>query len=138
MAKLTKEQAKKWNDQLGGGFYFDWKHYAIWSEKLARRNIDLKDGKVLQITLEYNDVKDEAHPYIPTGKVQPHLHFQVWSPTATGMMSSNGFGKSIEIGTQQDKRNWKELCKLSANYDDEKLFALAVEQLGELERAEVA
>ena len=93
---------------------------------------------MLQVTLEYDDVRDEAHPYIPTGKVQPHLHFQVWSPTTTGMMSSHGFGKCVEIGEKQNKRSWNVLCKLSADYDEEKLFALALEQLGALERKEVA
>ena len=133
MAKVTKEQIKKWNEQLHGGFVFDWRHYIVWSEKLARHNIDLKNGKVLQITLEYYETRDGTERFM-----QPALHFQVWTPTDTGLMSSSGFGKRLNIGERQNKKSWSVLCKLSADYDDEKLFALAVEQLGDLERAEVA
>lgn len=137
MAKLTKEQVRKWNAQLAGDFYFDWKHYLVWSEKVARRNVKLSDGKVLQATLEYRNVRDG---FRYTGEQQPILHLAVWQPTNTeGMMSSHGMGVTIDVGVKQDKKKWSELCKLSALYDsDEKLLELAREHMDELKNEYIA
>jgi len=137
MAKITREQATKWNGQLKGGFRFDVRHYAIWGEKVARRNIELDGGNILQATLEYHEVRDG---YRPTGEQQPVLHLQVWQPGHTeGMMVSHGMGASIQIGTKQVKRNWSELCKLSADYGDaDKIKALAAENIAALKKQEIA
>ena len=130
MAKLTREQAQKWNAQLHGDFRFDVRYYVMWGNKVARRNIELEDGKILQATLEYHDIRDG---YRSTGKVQPVLHFQIWKDGHTeGMMVSTGMGASVEIGTPQNKRNWNELCKLSGLYDEAALLAMAKEHLNEL------
>lgn len=137
MAKLTREQAQKWNGQLKGGFRFDVRHFMIWGEKLARKDIDLGNGNILQATLEYHDVYDG---YRPTGEQQPKLHLQIWQPGITeGMIVSHGLGANVEIGTKQQKRKWSELCKLSADYgDDEKIKAMAAELIDALKKKEIA
>lgn len=136
MARLTREQAQKWNAQLHGGFRFDARHFVMWGEKIARRNIELDGGRILQATLEYHDVRDG---YRLTGEQQPHIHLQIWNPGHTeGVMVSTGLGASVEIGTKQNKRSWSELCRLSADFDDDKIMALAAEHIAALKKAEIA
>lgn len=136
MAKLTKAQAQKWNAELAGGFRFDVRHYLMWGEKVARRNIELEGGKILQASLEYHEIRDG---YRYTGQVQPTLHLQIWKPGLTeGMMHSSGMGASIKIGTAQDKKLWKELCKLSGTFDDKKLLELMEENMHQLKNEYIA
>lgn len=136
MAKITKEQAMKWDSQLSDGFFFDWKYYVIWGEKVARHNIDLGDGKILQATLEYHEIVEK---YRRTGQVQPTLHLQIWRPTNTGCFCSGGLGKSIPVGQIQNKKLWNELCKLSVEYDDdEKLLSLMAEHMDALKNDRIA
>ena len=130
MAKLTKAQAQKWDSQLAGGFHFDVRNYVMWGEKVARRNIEIEEGKILQATLEYHDIREG---YRSTGMVQPTLHFQLWEKGRTdGLMCSRGLGASIKIGTPLSKKLWNELCKISGTLDDEKLLAMAAEHVAEL------
>lgn len=136
MAKLTKEQVQKWNAQLQGGFKFDVMYFLNWNQKVARRNIELANGKILQATLEYRDIRDG---YRLTGQVHPMLHFQIWHKgSVEGMMHSFGMGASVEIGTPQNKRNWKELCNLSGLYDDKKLLELAAANIEQLKNEFIA
>ena len=132
MAKITRDQAIKWNGQLKGGFRLDVRYFALWGEKRARKLIELDAGNVLEAALEYHET--------PKREQQPVLHLQIWKPGRTdGVMVSQGMGASIKIGETQGKRNWSELCRLSADYaDDEKIKALATDHIAALNKAEIA
>lgn len=130
MAKLTKEQAIKWDKMLGGGYHFDWRHYVIWGEKHASLKIETSENKVLEATLEY---RDERQGYRYTGRQKPVLHLQLWTvDPETGTGTSQGLGASVDVGEIQDKKNWKELCRLSCEYTAEKVLELAKEHAGTL------
>lgn len=125
MARVTIEQVKKWNSKLSNGFAFDIERYVVWSEKQAVKYIKLDEASKLGATLCYRRVK---HPngYSYTGKHQPCLHLQVWYNSHTeGIMHAYGLGVYVDIGAEQDKQKWNELCKLSTMLDEEKIMELA-------------
>ncbi len=130
MAKLTKEQAIKWDKMLGGGYHFDIQHFVIWGEKEAVLKIKTGENKVLSATLEYRDERD-GHRY--TGRQKPVLHMQLWTvDPETGTGISQGLGASVDVGEVQDKKNWKYLCELSGEYTADKVLELAMEHAGQL------
>lgn len=124
MARVTVEQVRKWSAKLCNGFAFDVERYVVWSEKHAVKYINLEDGTTLGVTLMYRDVK-APNGYSYTGTYQPCLHLQIWHKSQTeGMMHSWGMGVTIDIGAEQDKKKWNELCKLSAVLDEQKIMEL--------------
>lgn len=130
MAKLTRDQAIKWDKMLSGGYRFDWRYYVIWGEKRASLKIETSDDKVLEATLEY---RNEWQGYRKTGRQKPILHLQLWTVNPeTGTGTSQGLGASVDAGEIQDKKNWKELCRLSCEYTAEKVLELAKEHAGAL------
>lgn len=132
MARVTVEQVEKWNSKLSNGFMFDVERYIVWSEKQAVKFIKLDDGTTLSATLSYRRVK---HPngFSYAGKHQPCLHLQIWYDGNTeGMMKSFGMGVYVDVGAEQDKQKWNELCKLSTTLDEEKIQELARQHRVEL------
>lgn len=125
MAKLTKEQVKRWNSKLQNGFRFDIYHFMNWGEKQIVKKIPLEDGKILEAQILYRHVLG-ADRFSDTGKVEPILHLQIWEPGSTdGMMCSHGTGVYIQVGSEQDKRKYSELEKLSASFTTEKIMECA-------------
>lgn len=124
MARVTIEQVKNWNSKLSNGFAFDIERYVVWSEKQAVKYIKLEDGTTLGVTLMYRAIK-APNGYSYTGKHQPCLHLQIWHKSHTeGMMHSWGMGVTIDVGDEQDKKKWNELCKLSTVLDEQKIMEL--------------
>ena len=121
MAKLTRAQYEKWNGQLGGGFKFDMMHYVTWGEKQAIRDIKLEDGRILRATVGYRNVVE----HFRTVAQQPTIHVQVYEPIeGPDMMRGSGMGYTVDEGTQQAKKNYGVLCKITFALDDGKLIAL--------------
>lgn len=129
MAKLTKEQAIKWDKMLSSSYRFDVRHYMVWGEKTASLKIKLAENKILEGSLSY---REERQGYQYTGRQVPVLHLQMWNVDANGVGISHGLGAWINVGEIQDKKNWKYLCALSAEYPAEKVLALAKEHAAEL------
>ncbi len=135
MAKLTREQAIKWDRQLSGGYHLDIRKYVVWGEKTASLKVELGPDKILEANLSY---REERQGYRSTGRQKPCLHLSVWNVNReTGVGISSGLGAFIDVGEVQDKKNWKELCRLSALYPAERIKALAAEHSGELGAASV-
>ena len=132
MAKLTKEQAIKWDKMLSSGYRLDVRHYMVWWEKTASLKIKLAENKILEGSLSY---REERQGYRYTGRQVPVLHLQMWNVDANGVGISHGLGAWINVGEIQDKKNWKYLCALSAEYPAEKVLALAKEHAAELSAA---
>ena len=136
MPKLTRDQAQKWDAQLKGGFRLDVRHYVLWGEKNAIRNIDLEGGKILRATLEYHE-RRKNYTTLPGGV--PTLHLAIWTPSGTGgTYCSSGMGASIPVGDPQPKKLWSELCRLSGTITEEKIRSLAAEHLEQLKNPFVA
>ena len=129
MAKLTKEQAIKWDKMLSSSYRFDVRHYMVWGEKTASLKIKLAENKILEGSLSY---REERQGYQYTGRQVPVLHLQMWNVDANGVGISHGLGAWINVGEIQDKKNWKYLCALSAEYPAEKILVLAKEHAAEL------
>ncbi len=130
MARLTKEQALKWDSQLSGGYHLDIQKYVVWGEKTASLKIELSEDKILEANLSY---REERSGYRYTGRQKPCLHLSIWNVNReTGVGTSHGLGAFIDVGEVQDKKNWKHLCALSGDYTAEKVKALAAEHAGEL------
>ena len=56
---------------------------------------------------------------------QPTIHVQVYEPIeGTDMMRGSGMGYTVDEGTQQAKKNYGVLCKITFALDDGKLIAL--------------
>ncbi len=135
MAKLTREQLTRWNAKLSNGFQFDLRHFAVWGEKDAVRNINLDDGKVLQAKISWRKVYDG---FRSTGQVHPQMHLSIWTPTGSGMMSSSGLGATIELTDKTfSKKSWNELAKFTAEWDDERIMAEAKKHMEQINNPRV-
>ena len=129
MPRLTKDQLKRWNEQMGGGFRFDAGHFITWGEKQGVKDIELEDGKTLRVNIRYQGV---THNFRQVG-YQPVLSLQLFQPCSTpGMMSSSGLGYVHPIGEQQQRQNYRVLCKLSLEVKDEDIMNLAKEHMQQL------
>ena len=129
MASVTREQIARWNAKVANGFTFDTWFFLTHHEKRVTRLIDLDDGRKLRANVEYTEERDR---FSYTGKYQPVLHLSVWTVDGEFMRSS-GLGKYIKIGSVQPKRNYNELVKLTAQFNDDEIKRLAKEhekQLG--------
>lgn len=132
MASVTMQKIQTWESKLSNGFKFDVQNYLVWSDKQAVKSIPLEDGRILTATLGYERVKAE-NGFSYTGKVQPYLHLQVWKKGSTeGIMIGTGMGKWINIGAEQDKKKWNELCKLSTVLDEAKIMELYQQYAAEI------
>lgn len=123
MAKLTKEQAIKWDKMLSNDYHFDVKDYVIWGDKHASLKIELAEDKILEAALMY---REEGVGFRATGRQIPHIHLQLWQVNLeTGVGVSHGLGAYIPVGEIQNNRNWKYLCALSREYPADRIMKLA-------------
>ena len=130
MAKLTKEQAIKWDSMLHNDYHLDIKDYVIWGDKHASLKIELGENKILEAALIY---REEGRGFRTTGRQIPHIHLQLWEVNPeTGVGVSHGLGAYIRVGEIQNNRNWKYLCALSAEYPAEKVLPMAAEHFDQL------
>ena len=130
MAKLTKEQAIKWDKMLSNDYHLDIKDYVIWGDKHASLKIELAEDKILEAALIY---REEGSGFRTTGRQIPHIHLQLWQVNReTNVGTSNGLGAYIPVGEIQNNRNWKYLCALSAEYPAARIMELAKVHVREL------
>ena len=123
MASYTRDQITRWNKKLSNGFQLDLNHLLMWNEKSAVRNIKLPDGKVLQASISWVEVRDG---FRYTGLVQPEMHLSIWTPTDSGMMTSSGMGAAFKLSeTGFPRKVWNELAKFTAEWNDERIMAEA-------------
>ncbi len=137
MASYTREQINRWNAKLQNGFELDFQALLNRNEKEATKYLDLPNGKRLQATLIWREVRDG---YRYTGLVRPQLHLSVWQDGRTpGMMVSHGIGAFVDITEQTyTRRNWNEIAKLTAAWTDEKIMEMAQRHIATLKKETVA
>lgn len=123
MASYTRDQISRWNKKLSNGFQLDLNRLLMWNEKSAVRNIKLPDGKVLQASIGWVEVRDG---FRYTGLVQPEMHLSIWTPTDNGMMTSSGMGAAFKLSeTGFPRKVWNELAKFTVEWNDKRIMAEA-------------
>lgn len=129
MAQCTREQVNRWNAKLSNGFRLDLERFIIWNDKVATRSIELPDGKVLKADIGWTEVREE-----------PRLGcFYQKTSSTPGMWCSRGLGAVVKITDNiYQKRNWNELAKFTAEWDEKRLLEEAKKHMAELQNDVVA
>ena len=132
MAQCTREQVNRWNAKLSNGFRLD-----------LERFIELPDGKVLKADIGWTEVREEPRLgcfYQKTIGMMPRLSLSLWTPSSTpGMWCSRGLGAVVKITDNiYQKRNWNELAKFTAEWDEKRLLEEAKKHMAELQNDVVA
>ena len=127
MAQCTREQVDRWNAKLSNGFRLDLERFIVWNDKVATRSIELPDGKVLKADIGWTEVREEPRlgcSYQKTIGMMPRLSLSLWTPSSTpGMWCSRGLGAVVKITDNiYQKRNWNELAKFTAEWDEKRLL----------------
>lgn len=136
MARYTREQINRWNAKLQNGFELDIQALLNRNEKEATKYLDLPNGKQLQATLIWREVRDG---YCYTGSVRPQLHLSIWQGGNAGMRVSYGMGAFVDITEQTySRRNWTEIAKLTAVWTDEKIMEVAQQHVAALKKETLA
>ena len=143
MAQCTREQVDRWNAKLSNGFRLDLERFIIWNDKVATRSIELPDGKVLKADIGWTEVREEPRLgcfYQKTIGMMPRLSLSLWTPSSTpGMWCSRGLGAVVKITNNiYQKRNWNELAKFTAEWDEKRLLEEAKKHMAELQNDVVA
>lgn len=143
MAQCTREQVNRWNAKLSNGFRLDLERFIVWNDKVATRSIELPDGKVLKADIGWTEVREEPRLgcfYQKTIGMMPHLSLSLWTPSSTpGMWCSRGLGAVVKITDNiYQKRNWNELAKFTAEWDEKCLLEEANKHMAELQNDVVA
>lgn len=134
MAKCTRAQVAKWNEQLMNGFTFDLYGFIMGGDKSAVKNLPLTDGRKLQAKLRYHEVSENWR----TVGQQPVLHLSIWEEIeGTDMMRSFGLGATIKLGEMQQKKQYNVLCKLSGGITDEQIKRYALDNMEQLKNERI-
>lgn len=121
MAKITREQFNKWNEQAKNGFQFDLQYFLTWSEKTLTKKVKMDNGDVIEFKIEYDKefetitngwgVKYNQE----TGRYIPMLYITHWRPSASGsgcytsQCSQAGSCKPPPEKREQNGKNHKEV-----------------------------
>ena len=135
MAKVSLDHLRKWDEQLKGGFHLDVTHFFTWKEKQAVKRIPLEDGRMIEASLEYHERHEGDKPLGNVVGQQPVVRLSIWRETDSGLWASSGMGYCLDVGTLQNKKNFKELCRLSAEISDEWVLEQAMKHLATLSNA---
>ena len=131
MAQCTREQVDRWNAKLNNGFRLDLERFIVWNDKVATRSIELPDGKVLKADIGWTEVREEPKLgcfYQKTIGMMPRLSLSLWTPSAVVKITDNIY----------QKRNWNELAKFTAEWDEKRLLEEANKHMTELQNDVVA
>lgn len=119
MAKITREQFNKWNQQAKNGFGFDLNYYLTWTEKTLTKKVKMENGDVIEFKIEYQkEFETKTNSYgcrwnVETGRYIPTLYITHWKPSTSGCYCSSGFDKSEILGEAETSKKYSTLCKLS-------------------------
>lgn len=99
--------------------------------------------EVLKADIGWTEVREEPRLgcfYQKTIGMMPRLSLSLWTPSDTpGMWCSRGLGAVVKItDTIYQKRNWNELAKFTAEWDEKRLLEEANKHMAELQNDVVA
>ena len=119
MASITREKAIKWDEtaQKYGDFRFDLEWYVLWGEKALIKNIKHEDGTYTQHKIRYaSSFSRERGDY--TEYHTPVHIINTLYPLNSGCYRVVQESSEV-IGEAVTKKNYNNLCKLSANINIE-------------------
>lgn len=133
MARLTREQYNKWNEQAKNGFQFDIQYYVMWSEKTLIKNVPQEDGSIIQFKLWYipeYETKTNEHGCkwnVKTGRQIPMMRIERLVPGNTeGVYLVHTVRDDRPMGEPEKTLKYSTLCKISGEVNtDEELKAIA-------------
>lgn len=129
MAKITREQYMKWNEQAKKGFRFDLEYFLTWGEKTLIKDIKQNDGTIIRFNIYYmpeyetiiNDYGCKWNKR--TGKQIPSLRVDKLLPCSTkGMFQVITVKECEKVGDPQKNKNYSVLCKISERIKTEELL----------------
>lgn len=121
MASITREKAIKWDTEAKkyGSFRFDIEYYVLWSEKALIKNIKHEDGTYTQHKIRY------ASEYVRENGTITEVHKPVHIVNTLYPLESGCYRviqeSSEVIGKTVTKKNYTNLCKLSATINLEEV-----------------
>lgn len=134
MAKITREQFNKWNDQAKNGFQFDLQYFLTWNEKTLTKKIKMENGDIIEFKIEYDKEYEKytnewkVTRNVETGRYIPMLYITHWRPTQSGCYTSSGWAKSEILGSPENSKKYNVLCKFSETVNtDEHMKAFTKE-----------
>lgn len=128
---MTMADVKKMTKDCFNDFQFDLNYYLIHKEKEFVKSIELPDGRILRVRVEWDEHREiKKNSYgqsfgAYTGMYIPKLHFSVWQNDGD-FMKSFGLGRWVDIPGEEPvkRRSYKKLQALTKNYDTEKCLKL--------------
>lgn len=135
MPKITRKQYDNWNAKLSNGFRLDLQRFCVWNEKVAVRTIELPDGMVLKAEIGWHELSKN---WCVIG-LKPRLTFSLWKHCENSdLWHGCGTGATVELSEQvYTKRNWNELGRFTAGWDDERILAEAKKHMAELKEDKI-
>lgn len=130
MAKITRAQIDGMNSKMANGFEFDLHYYLKHNEKQAHKFIELKNGKLLEVSLawckEFTTKKTSYGQKIKvlTGNSIIEAWFTEWSKRENGVLVSYGMSPHFPISTAKSRKMFSDIQKLSKEMTAEKLHSL--------------
>ena len=128
---ITRDQINAIDAKMSNGFRLDVRHYLIWNQKQAVKDIQLDDNTTLAATLTWMDSYErKTTTYGQTINVRNGLHhialhLAVWHNKGVGpVATSHGLGQWIDVGPDAKRCNFSDIQKITANYDDAAILAL--------------
>ncbi len=120
MAKITRDQVRKINENCKNGFGFDLYHFVMFGEKRLIKEIEIEGNNNKYDVL----IQFEAH-YERFSKVgvKPVLVVKKLVPTHTEGMYSVHWLKNEQIGEVVKRCSMKSLQEFTKDYSEEKLIA---------------
>lgn len=113
MARITREQIQKINNNCKNEWKLDVEYYLFHSEKQLYKRINLDEENYLQFDLLYN-WKNEKTLHISKYHHKDNDYFAV----------SNGLGKFIKLSDAEKRKSVNELIKMTVELTDEKLLQI--------------
>lgn len=112
---MTIEQWKKKQAQLKNGWRYDVDCYR---QDQVKKSIKLDNGEVVLCTIRFTEEFDKTvWKYTEMKLVEVNL--SLWTPSASGMMTSCGLGKTFECPEKYSKKLFKYLVAESEKITDE-------------------
>lgn len=123
MAKVTKEQYKKWNEQLENGWFLDLQRLVIWGEKDIRITDKISDTEYVDYTVSF---WENYENHRSTGTFDIKLTKREWKKSEnTECYVSTGLGCSkLLVKDASTKKLYKLLVEISKNFTLEDVKAL--------------
>lgn len=140
MANLTAKQYKDICSKCENGFTLDLNRITFWNEKQLTKMIQIDEKFYIEAVLWFHEeTKREGWSTYQIG-VTPYLTINKLRDTAPGEKSNVKCYHTVQLSEQAvgemiARRNMKVLCKLTAEYTEEKILSLVADEVAKIKKA---